>query len=291
MKYYLHRIDNLLNVKKICTVHYQALCRGYISKEEAHDFWELIYSDKDDLFVFIDGEKSILHPREAVLIAPNSSHRVESGDKEPNIFIVSFECRSECMTFFRNKKVNIPPKRLPLLETMLSEARGTFVIPDFDPDLNKLELLPEPLLGGEQMLKNALEALLIHLLRRENERLEMPFVSKIADSEELEDEIVRFLRSKIYGKLVLGELCESLHYGKVKVCSFFREKTGVSVYHAYLVMKAEEAKKLIRQGMPFSEISEKLCYDCVSSFTNAFKKLTGMTPGEYRFSIRDARGD
>ncbi len=285
-KYYLHRIDNLLNVKKVCTVHYQALPKKYVSKEEAHDFWELIYADKEEIAVVLGGEREILRPQEIVFIEPNAPHYVESGEAEPNIFIVSFECRSECMHFFRNKKIAVPKKRLPLLQTMLSEARGTFLLPDFDPDLDHLTLRSDPLLGGEQMLKNALEMLLIHLLRRENDLAPEPtFVSKIAASDELEDEIMRILREKIYGKLSLDELCAALHYGKVKLCGFFREKTGASIYHTYLNLKTDEAKTLIRRNLSFSEIAEKLCFDSVPSFTSAFKHITGMTPGEYRASI------
>lgn len=286
-KYYLHRIDDLVTVKRICTVHYQSLGKGYVSEEEAHNFWELIYADKGEIAVTSDGEKTLLHPREVFFIPPNAPHFVESGESEPNIFIVSFDCRSESMLFFRNRRIVVPKKRLHLLETMLAEAQGTFVIPDFDPSLTRLTLRPDPLLGGEQMLKNALEALLIHLLREENDQApETMFVSKIAASDELEDEIMRTLRADLYSKFSLDELCERLHYGKAKLCSFFREKTGGSIYHTYLRLKTDEAKKLIRMGRPFSEIAELLCFDSVSSFNSAFKRLTGMTPGEYRSSIR-----
>lgn len=286
-KFYLHRIDNLLNVKKICTVHYQELPKEYVSKEEAHDFWELIYADKEEIGVTVNGVQEELRPREVIFIEPNAPHFVESKEKEPNIFIISFECRSECMGFFRNKKTAVPKKRLHLLQTMLSEARGTFQLPDFDPDLNQLILRPDPLLGGEQMLKNALESLLIHLLRRESDLApEALFVSKIDTSDKLEDEILRVLRENVYGKLSLEDLCEKLHYGKVKLCGFFREKNGTSIYRAYLTLKTDEAKKLIRAGHSFSEVAELLCFDSVSSFNSAFKRYAGMTPGEYRASIR-----
>ena len=64
------------------------------------------------------------------------------------------------------------------------------------------------------------------------------------------------------------------------------EETGMSIYEMYQKLKADEAKKLIRGGAPFAQISDKLCYDSVSSFNNAFKKQTGITPTEYMLQNR-----
>lgn len=285
-KFYMHRIDNLLIIKKICTIHYQSLPKGYVSKEEAHDFWELIYADKEGFTLAERGKRTEVSHGEAFFIEPNAPHFIESGGREPNIFIITFECRSECMDFFRNRTVSVPKKRRDLLQTMMTEALGTFELPDFDPNLNRLNLKKDPLLGGEQILKNSLETLLIYLLRRESDRTpEALFVSKASD-DDLESQIEEVLRGSVYGKFSLDALSERLHYGKVKLCNFFRERTGTGIYRTYLRLKTDEAKKLIRKGTPFSEIAELLCYDSIASFHSAFRRETGMTPGEYRASIR-----
>ena len=89
-KFYMHKISNLLNVQKIVTIHYQSLEKSYVFPEETHDFWEINYADKEDIFVFIDGKKIELKQGEIIFIQPNQPHYVESGDKEPNLFIISF---------------------------------------------------------------------------------------------------------------------------------------------------------------------------------------------------------
>ena len=175
-----------------------------------------------------------------------------------------------------------------MLQNIKAEADSTFEIPDFDPHLNELRLKENPNLGGEQVIKNSLETLLIYLLRnaQRKETSQEFFVSKIADSSELEDEIVRILRSKVYGKFSLADLSAELHYGTTHLCTFFREKTGKSIYQTYLKLKIDEAKKLIRKGKSFSEIVELLCFDSISTFAYVFKKHVGMTPSEYRNSIK-----
>lgn len=287
-KFYMHKISNLLNIQKIVTIHYQALEKNYVFPEEKHDFWEINYVDKEDVYIGMDGQKIELKQGEILFIKPNQPHFTESGNKEPNLFIISFSCRSESMNFFKEKKLTVPENYRYLLQNIMSEAENTFQLPDFNPNLNGLVLRENPNLGGEQIIKNSLEAFLIYLLRsaQNKESSQDFFVSKIADSSELEDEIVRILTSKIYGKFKLSDLSEALHYGSTRLCTFFKEKTGMSIYQTYLKLKIDEAKKLIRKNKSFADIADLLCFDSISTFTFVFKKHVGMTPSEYRNSIK-----
>lgn len=287
-KFYMHKISNLLNVQKIVTIHYQRLDKNYVFPEEKHDFWEINYADKENVFIGLDGEKIELKQGEILFIKPNQPHFAESGNKEPNLFIISFSCRSESMNFFADKKYIVPENYRYLLQNIMSEAEGTFALPDFDPHLNALQLKETPNLGGEQIIKNCLETFLIYMLRNAQKRSSSQefFVSKIADSSELEDEIVRILNSKVYGKFSLADLSNELHYGTTRLCTFFREKTGKSIYQTYLKLKIDEAKKLIRKSKSFADIADLLCFDSISTFAFVFKKHVGMTPSEYRNSIK-----
>lgn len=287
-KFYMHKISNLLNIQKIVTIHYQALERNYVFPEETHDFWEINYADKEDITVGLGEEKIKLKQGEIVFIKPNQPHYVESGDKEPNLFIISFTCRSPSMQFFCDKKYELPEKFRYLLQNIMSEATETFNLPEFDPNLTELKLKDNPNLGGEQIIKNSLETLLIYLLRHAQKKdfSQEFFVSKIADSTELQDEIVRILKKRVYDKFRLEDLREELHYGTTQLCTFFRKKTGMTIYQTYLKLKIDEAKKLIRKNFSFAEIADKLCFDSVSTFTFVFKKHVSMTPSEYRSSIK-----
>lgn len=286
-KFYKHKIANLISVRKIVTVHYQRLVKGYRSEEERHDFWEIIYADKGEIFIVTPAGKRLLKKGELCFLQPNLPHYVACEQSEPNIFIVSFECRSESMRYFAEKILPAPESCRALLQTVMSEAMQTFHIPDFDPALNKLELLERPNLGGEQVIENSLELLLIYLLRRENEQnaAQTFFVSKIETSADLQDEIVRYLSACIYKKFSLEELCNRLHYGKTYLCTRFKQATGKSIYGVYLHLKTDEAKKLIRKGVPFADVADKLRFHSLPHFIAVFKKHTGMTPKEYRSSI------
>lgn len=283
--FYLHKISDLIRIRAIVTVHYQELLAGYVSEEESHDFWELIYADRKDITVVTEGAEAPLKQGNAMFVRPKAPHFVKC-EKDANIFIISFETRSESMAFFSNRILPIPKERRALLQTLMGEALNTFRIPDFDPALNKLELLPSPKLGGEQLIKNALEMLLIYLLRDEEGHTPRYFVSKIEDSDALEDEILNILNAHVYDTFSLDEICETLHYGKTHLCTFFKQKTGKSIYRTYLSLKMDEAKKLIRAGEKFTEIAYRLGYSSPAHFSDAFKKINGCTPLEYQSSIK-----
>ena len=107
--FYMYKISNLLNISEIVTIHYQKLSKTYSYPSESHDFWEIIYCDKNEMFVIADGVTHTLKKGEIIFIAPNKEHAVRSnGLSDPNIFIVSFVCRSKPMSYFRDKIFTVP---------------------------------------------------------------------------------------------------------------------------------------------------------------------------------------
>ena len=286
--YYKHRISCLLNVRQIVTIHYQSLDKYYVAKEEKHDFWEMIYVDKGRVFIINEESRIVLNSGEVYFIKPNNSHYVKCENNEPNIFILSFDCHSNAMDALSNKKCYVNNSDRYLLENIMTEAIQTFYIPDFDPDLNELIVRDDPKFGGEQIIKNSLELFLINLLREKNDQQiqKQYFVSKLGSSSNLEDEIIKVLNDKIYGNFELDDLCKKIHYGKTRLCTYFQKKTGISIYKMYQQLKINEAKKLIRKGKAFAEITDLLFFDSSSHFNATFKKITGMTPGDYKRSIK-----
>lgn len=286
--FYMYKISSLLTISKIVTIHYQKLLKNYVFPKEKHNFWELIYCDKNEVFVTVEDDKKLLKKGEVVFIAPNETHSVECDNlSDANIFIISFDCRSKTMNYFKGKRFIVPEDLRFLLASIMSEAKHTFVIPDFNPNLDKLVLRSDPNVGGAQVIKNNLEELLIKLIRFETAKptSQEVFISKIEDSGALEDEIIKILENNVYSNVTLDAISSALHYGKTTICKTFKKKTGKTIIGYYLEIKIEESKKLIRENKSFSEISSALGFDSLPHFTKTFKRITTMTPREYKNSI------
>ena len=48
-KYFKHKLENLINVSKIVTIHYFEFDKNFKSTGEAHDFWEIVYAEKESV--------------------------------------------------------------------------------------------------------------------------------------------------------------------------------------------------------------------------------------------------
>ena len=191
------------------------------------------------------------------------------------------------MNYFKGKKFVVPEDLRYLLASIMSGAKSTSQLPDFNPNLDKLVLKSEPSVGGGQVIRNNLEELFIKLIRVETAKpaSKEVFISKIEDSDALEDEIVKILENNVYGNITLDAISDALHYGKTTICKTFKKRTGKTIIGYYLELKIEESKKLIRENRSFSEISSSLCFDSLPHFTKTFKRITTMTPREYKNSI------
>ena len=123
-KFYMHKIANLLIIQKIVTIHYQELGKDYVFEGETHNFWEIIYCDKNEVFVIVNGEEKLLRQGEIIFLSPNEPHAVYgNGRDESNIFVITFVCKSEIMSYFIGKQIPLPEYLKELLATIISEAK------------------------------------------------------------------------------------------------------------------------------------------------------------------------
>ena len=84
-------------------------------------------------------------------------------------------------------------------------------------------------------------------------------------------------------KLSLDEICEQFKINKSYLCELFKKETGNTIFQYATKLKIEAAQKmLIYTEYAPSDISNYLAFSSHSHFISTFKKLTGMTPKEYR---------
>ena len=122
-QYVKHRIENLVNIAKIVTIHYYELDKNFSYPGESHDFWELVYADKNDIRALRGDEWITLREGELLFHKPMEYHTIASdGKKAPNVLILSFECRSPAMSFFEGKRMRVPDGLRHHLAAVITEA-------------------------------------------------------------------------------------------------------------------------------------------------------------------------
>lgn len=285
-KYYRHKIENLLVIRKIVTIHYFEFEKNFRSCGESHDFWELVYADKGNIVCLADDKEIALKEGELLFHKPDEFHSLSAdGRTPPNVFIISFECKSEAVRFFENKRLPLNKKFLKYIYMIVEESKKTFDLPYSDPDLKKMILLEKPALGGKQLIKNLLEILLINIMREETEKenSDSVFLRKSDVGGSVSEGIIRFLKENVERKISIDDVSNALNYNKSYLFRQFKADTDESIMSYFLKLKIERAKELLRDGrMTVSQIAEKLSFDTPNYFSKTFKKFTYMTPLQYR---------
>ena len=285
-KYYKHKLENLLVISKVITIHYFEFDKNFVSHVESHDFWELVYADKGDI-VCLSGESEILlREGEAIFYKPGilHAHRAD-GKRAPNVFIISFECKNEAMRFFEDRRVSVDDGLRYLIYSIIDESKRTFDLPFSDPKLKKMKLLSSPSLGGQQVIKNYLELLLIGIMRSETEQnnSEAVFLTRERFDQLISDSVIEYMKAHVCEKLSVDDICKILHYNKSYVFRQFKKATGSSPMAYFTALKIQKAKETLRDtDLSISDISDAYSFDDPNYFSKTFKKITGYTPSTYR---------
>ena len=285
-KYYKHKLENLLVISKIITIHYFEFDKKFVSHVESHDFWELVYADKGDIICSLGEKEVLLKEGEVIFYKPGISHALRAdGKRAPNVFIISFECKNEAMRFFEDKRLLVDGSLRRFIFSIIEESRKTFDLPYSDPKLKKMKLLDAPALGGQQLIKNYLELLLINLMRNETEqnRSEAVFLPSERFDELISDRVIEYMKDHISERLSVADVCGILHYNKSYVFRQFKKTTGCSLMAYFIKMKIQKAKEMLREtDLSVSDISDSLAFEDPNYFSKTFKKITGYTPSTYR---------
>ena len=283
--YYRHKLENLLVISKLVTIHYFEY-GAFEEHGESHDFWELVYVDKGTLAFTVGGQEQYLREGEILFHKPNEYH-VHTARRElsPDIFIISFECKSEAMRFFEGRQMRLGKALLRYIYTIIEESRRVFDIPHSDPEMKRMPLHPQPSLGGQQLIKNLLEILLIRIMRDETERddAESVFLMKEELDNHLANRIKEYLGAHLCEHVTIASLSRALNYNKSYLFRQFKLSTGRTIMSYFTDMKIEAAKKDLRDTeLSIAEIATTYAFDTPNYFSKAFKRITGESPAEYR---------
>ncbi|MCC2685075.1 MAG: transcriptional regulator, AraC family [Paenibacillaceae bacterium] len=94
-----------------------------------------------------------------------------------------------------------------------------------------------------------------------------------------------YIEENYHNDITLERLARISHVNPYHLAHLFKEEMGVSPIQFLIRYRMEVAKRyLTTTELPLKDISELVGYESETSFHNIFKKVTGVTPGQYRRS-------
>ena len=281
-------VNKPLKLQGFHNIYYFEFNKHHSHPLEKHNFWEMVYVDMGSIIAVSEEGNLNMREEQVIFRQPNEAHAHISDTKSSNnLLVVSFSCDSECMEFFKKNKVfNLDKKEKNILSLFIKEATLALgKIPYYYTDLSILDFSGEAF-GASQLMESYFTEFLIKLIRSKSNSDDRGIMPNQKGELSKAEKITEYLNAHIYDKLTLNELCDNFFMQKSQISSIFKAHTGKSPMKYLANLKIEEAKKLLRDDeFSVSEISYKLKFSDIYSFSRAFKVATGFSPTEYKKSI------
>ncbi len=105
------------------------------------------------------------------------------------------------------------------------------------------------------------------------------------NSNQLFNDIMDYINWHICENIKVSDIAEYFGYNEKYLSTLFRKNSGISLKQYVLQAKMDHAKaELSDTNHSISQIGYNIGYNDPHNFTNAFKKVTGLTPRDYRES-------
>lgn len=289
-KYFKHKIKSLLIINKIVSIHHlQPQTENIKQEKEKHNFWELVYASNGSVTCTCEDKVIELEAGHILFHEPNELHSLVCPPGTSAI-VVSFDCLSEAIRFFSKKQLKINHKQKILVHEIIDIASKTYDIEFYNSDIEFMKLLAHPTLGGEQLIKNYTETLLIDIMRSitEKESGNTVFLQEAESQNKLAEDIIKILKENVTSKLTINQIASKMNYSKAYIFRQFKTSMGMSIMDYYISLKIKTAKELIsKSDYSIKEISDRLSFDTPNYFSKTFKKIVGITPSQYKKRITD----
>lgn len=259
----------------------------YHNQLQYHDFYEIQLfkshaEDSQELLgcMTLDGQEIPLYHNTLLLIDIFKQHKIEIKSKNyiricfdisPNYIYFASSKESNLLNLFKRSNASVP--MLYLTEEQGKRFMEVYHTLNLATLSKGLDIYEKGLLF--LLLANIFDMSAPHLLSSSVK--EDKSISLIHD-------IIEYIDEHIENQLSLDELSEALHFSTYYLCHIFKESTNISL-KTYITDKKIELAKHLLAIYSVTEVAEKIGFNSYSSFFRTFKKLTGISPSDYKTEL------
>ncbi len=170
---------------------------------------------------------------------------------------------------------------------LAEEVTGKRALPGFSPNVIVDEELASYLQPLHKLIMNGSgefekEELLLLMISLIIERYGQPFEQCIPECRKELDLACEFLHEHYMERIYLDQICKCAGLSKSTLLRAFTKSKGVTPYRYLEIIRINEAKKLLEQGVMPIEAAMQTGFSDQSHFTNYFSRFIGIPPSVYR---------
>jgi YesN/AraC family two-component response regulator len=229
-----------------------------------HSFYHYFYVKSGEGNIIINGRKRELKQGFIYMMPPETDHQIYLGHN-----LVSYEIKFETDEEEKEEALRRLPDELDisaykpeaLFETVFSEMKSEGRYSD-------------------ELVELKLSELLIFVLRSSEKEEKKPERERIPDKFA---KALFYMERNLSEEISLATLAELSHTEKIYFLKSFKKEFGEPPMTYLRRMRIERAKRLLlHSDMNISQISFTVGFSTIHHFTSVFKKITGVSPSEYK---------
>lgn len=252
-----------------------------------HMFFEFTYCLSGEVINIVDEKR--VHTdafHELLILRPGETHEIR---KETPVSDVAEYHRDIYCT--KEKFRTIAEFLKPGLYEEIMSVKGPIVIPCSREALEALERMAGRLYSNTPLTKESVEALERHHTVAVCNVLDLYLASKDSLTEkaypEWIQEFFRALNTEATLQKNIGEIIAEMNYSRGHICREFKKYVGKTMVECLNESRIFYSAILLRNSEDsILEIAMRLNYSSQSAFTNAFKKVYGVSPRSWRAAHR-----
>ncbi len=243
------------------------------SYPQYHNIYSVYFVNSGIGTVETQGKKYQLSKNDAFLIRPNELTIQTADTKKPwELYFFTFNgsLASEILnrTVFRNGAVSVTLKENHLPEDILDAV--DYLNNNSHSELVTFEYLFK-FISYFDIYKTIPEP--------QKEQSEQKYVA----------EIKKYIQSNYLNQIKITDIADKLNINRSHLYRIFKKEMGMGVEDYIINIRITHAKSLLTDTLlPISQISSLVGYKNYTTFFKMFKRVTGMTPIEYRKTKNDA---
>lgn len=278
----------------------------YCRTHHQHDFFELLYVIKGEMFQTIENKRHLYPEGSLCLLNRNIYHTEEFSTDFRTVFLsISPELiegilRDTESFFFsneRNQKKTLPDQFFSSnlnVKTMFAREYIDFIPCGNQHETNQhmyslfeqiVSVFVSKPIGSTYLIKSLLVTIFDSLTKEENYQT-IPINIGTDFEAQLFDKTTKLMRDS-HGRISRSALEKELNYNGAYINKIIQKYTGLSIFHYGMTFCMKEAKNLLQTTeLSISGIAEILNFSNRTHFYKLFKDYTGVTPSEYRERVK-----
>ncbi len=260
----------------------------------SHDYYQIWYVTRGECTHFIENQKHEMTVGDAFILPPNLMHRTEIGSGSRilccDFFLCSNFSDATDIVFQKFREITNGMSFLLLFQKELHDAKEKF---SFSTRTRKrieelMNAMLEEYQDAELLFEDVLQAQLMQLLLLFMREYAQHPCAEPADDiycryKGIVDDSLEYIRNHYNEPLTLEDVCRRAMMSKTYFCYLFKLQTHKTFVEYLLNLRIESSKRLLETtDLSVTRIGEEVGFQSSPHFTRTFRKLTGLTPREYR---------